>query len=1032
MRELSIKLVTWLLFLFLLSLVVFSTTSEVATSPLETFVAAQANETDPADRNYSLFIPTVLSNSDSGSEEAPPAEPGGPGDPEDPGPPEEPGNPEGPGEPELPGEYVEKPTGFEIDGNTALDEPGLIDWETSEFPPAVHILDPHSKGARDTNVFKPNGKFDQPEKWRISQGKVGPPQTELTNVMSWFVKTGDLGPGEPSESWLILSMERSKTEGTFYLDFEYNKMAWDGASGGLIRSPGDLSVGFAIHGNPNSVEEDLRLFIIQYYPGQQPFSCSVTAGPGGKPEIILPGAGPCPAFGDGGWFYRFLGSSADLADSGLGEATMNEQAIPAMWPSFDSHGDPRDEIGPFQFAEAAINLDALNIELSCGSWGSVHAKGRSSIEPKSDLKDLAGPIPLENNCRLEGHKFLDINGDGLWDESEPPLSDWEIHLTARNSTSTDEHGHYEFENLEDGLYRVRESCPEGWVQTAPAPTDFEGCGSESFEVDISTNNSNARELDFGNGRPELSLRQSCPGDVFLGDDILYSVQFTNEGNVDLLDVVIDEPEAEAGLVIDRLQPGQSGTLTYSVVAAEPGVVLKKVNGEGEYALATVMAQATEACKTMVHSIEVKNDAQVNMDRRYLWTITKEVDDPGPIVIVRGRALMPTYTVTVGLDDPAYIDGDSHLTGTITVSNPAPMPATLASVVDVMEPGIDIPVTCPGLVVPAGGSLVCSYGPVDIPGTGIRLNTATATLINNNGDTTDFKDSVEVDLDDPDLNHIDGTVDVIDSMADSLGQVHYWETPKTITYSHVIGPIEDSCRLSQFENIATYHANDSGATGQASAMVEVFVLCAVRIGFEDLELGEGNDWDYNDLVVDVDVRVELSGNPAEPDLEAVHLGISRLVGGPEFSGKTHEFHIAPDVFECDGTYLMRSYFSDGTTADKSGKYKIGDDFLIFSEARPLPYHVDLSIFFDVPPEGCPCNKDVLGDPLNTFHGEALFFRPWMKAMGKGDTVIVIPGDSRLLAVPDIWQWPAEKQHIWEVYPKVTAGDPPTFVPFWWLP
>ena len=1012
MRASHLKLVVWLLFFVFLSLLALSATPNIANSAVDAQGIGQIEDLDLTGYPYSIFLPAVII----------PAEPGT--EPLLPGPP----LPEGPSDP--PGEPGEQATGFEIDGNTSWDEIGSMDWETANFPPAMHIQDPHSKGARDTTVFKGNGKFDHPEDWQISQGKVGPPQTELTNLMTWFVKKGDLGSNTPSNAWLILAMERSKSEGTFFLDFEYNQIAWDGSSGGLRRSPGDLSIGFAIHGNPDSEEDDLRLFIIQYYPGEPPVSCAVQGGPGGKPELIEPGNEPCPSYGDYGWYYRFLGSSAQLAASGLGEATMNEGAFPAAWPSFDNQGDARGEIPPFQFAEAAINLDALNIEVNCATWSSIHAKGRSSLQATSDLKDLAGPIQLAQNCRLEGHKFLDVNGNGNWDEDEPPLANWQIRLSDSDMVTTDEQGFYEFSGLKDGAYQVSENCPLGWVQTSPGLTDFAGCGSQKYEVDINIDNSQVTGLDFGNGRPELSASQTCQGDVFLGDDIRYTVRITNEGIVDLLDVVIDEPEAGEVQAVDRLHPGQSATLTYSVTATAPGTVLKAVKIKGTYGLATVRATAEASCQTQVHSLAVTKQAQTTLDRRYNWTINKEVDNPGPIALLRGESLQPVYTVTVGLADPPYVDSNLRVSGTIMVDNPAPITASLASVLDRMEPGGYIPVICPTMVIPPGESLLCTYGPLDLPDVGNLLNTATVTLNNNNGQTTDFKDTIEVDFDSGVVNTVDDVVDVNDTLVGSLGSVNFSEAPKTISYNYRFVPSIDTCGEVQIHNVARFVAKDSGATGRAAVSANLFVICNMRLGFEDLSVGGGNDWDYNDLVVDVGIRVTLSDDPYEPDLEAVHLTMSRLVGGPEYSIKVHEFHVAPDLFTCDGRYLLRTYPENGPYFDKVGDYHNGDDFLILTEAGPLPKRVELSIFFDVPPEGCPFDNGISDDPLNTYHGEALFFRPWMKATRNGSVVIVKPGDPRLLAVPDTWQWPDEMQSIWLKYPKVIPGNPPIFSPFWW--
>ena len=411
--------------------------------------------------------------------------------------------------------------GFEIEGNTALDRGGDYDWETVDRPPGVLIQDPNSKATTDPTHFRPNSKFDAPENWSVVPGQVGPGRNELTNILAWVIAPGDLGDGRPDDLWLVLGMERTKKEGTFDLDFEFNQEPWDGSSGGPTRTPGDLVVGFELKGNPTDRQQDLQVLIAQFYePGEGPSLCKVTPGTGNEPALVEVGDEPCPPYGDSGWYYRVLSDGAVLSESGLGQATMNEEPFPAPWDSTDSQGNPRTEIGPFQFAEAALNLTELGIEATCSTFSTVHAKSRSSLEVESDLKDLAGPLPLEIMCRLDGHKFLDVNGNGSWDKpDEPPLEGWEITLSDGSVTLTDADGYYAFEGLKDDTYTVQEVCPDSWVQSAPDFTDFDTCGDEVHTVEINLQNREENDLDFGNGRPDLDLTKVCPADVFVGDDI---------------------------------------------------------------------------------------------------------------------------------------------------------------------------------------------------------------------------------------------------------------------------------------------------------------------------------------------------------------------------------------------------------------------------------------------------------------------------------------------------------------------------------
>ncbi len=177
-------------------------------------------------------------------------------------------------------EPVVRDIGFEIEGNTVLDNGGEFDWENAPYPPAQHIVDPNSMIETDPTVFLPNSKFDDPAGWSIRAGRVGPGQSELINFLVWDIKPGDLGSGRPGDHWLVLGMERIKVPGFFEMDFEYNQAAWDGSSGGLTRTPGDVLVGFELRGKPTAKRAEYKVLLLQFLPGAQPSLCSTTTGPG--------------------------------------------------------------------------------------------------------------------------------------------------------------------------------------------------------------------------------------------------------------------------------------------------------------------------------------------------------------------------------------------------------------------------------------------------------------------------------------------------------------------------------------------------------------------------------------------------------------------------------------------------------------------------------------------------------------------------------------------------------------------------------
>lgn len=81
------------------------------------------------------------------------------------------------------------------------------------------------------------------------------------------------------------------------------------------------------------------------------------------------------------------------------------------------------------------------------------------------------------NGRIEGYKWNDLNGNGVWEkQEEPPIEGWRIYLDrprdADISVLTNASGHYYFGDLGPGSYRVHEEIQTGWTQTAPSTGEY--------------------------------------------------------------------------------------------------------------------------------------------------------------------------------------------------------------------------------------------------------------------------------------------------------------------------------------------------------------------------------------------------------------------------------------------------------------------------------------------------------------------------------------------------------------------------------
>jgi len=418
-----------------------------------------------------------------------------------------------------------------------------------------------------------------------------------------------------------------------------------------------------------------------------------------------------------------------------------------------------------------------------------------------------------------------------------------------------------------------------------------------------------------------------------------------------------------------------------------------------------------------------------------------VDPEGPVILYPGQIVALSYSITVDLADPPIMEGGWTVSGTITIDNPAPIDAELVEVGDDISGGFTAEVDCPSLTVPAGDSLVCTYGPTSLPDAATRTNTATAVLLNNNGATTEFVATAPVVFEDTG-QALDETVEVFDSAAQDannptglIGTVSADQAPVTFTYERSLGPFSvDQCvdAQQQLDNIATIVGVDSGTELQATARVTYLCISTISVAFEDLPLGTNNDWDYNDVVLDVRPFLAYSD---DGDLLSASFEVEK---GGALAAFTHSFHFQPTAFACDGTYTRRV---GGVIVDDQVPYMSGDDILIIANSKLATEPVQLIIEFDVPaPGACPLDlSQPEFDLIGRFHGEGLFFAPWLLVTNTSDgsTYPIRPADARLLNVPGDWSWPPEDVAVWVCYPdgveppvpgNLPAG--PVFSELWW--
>ena len=223
-------------------------------------------------------------------------------------------------------------------------------------------------------------------------------------------------------------------------------------------------------------------------------------------------------------------------------------------------------------------------------------------------------------------------------------------------------------------------------------------------------------------------------------------------------------------------------------------------------------------------VGVTKTAATSFKRDHAWSIEKS-SPTTELLLSDGQIYTAGYTVTVGTT--GYADSDYAVAGTITITNPAPMEATIEGVADAMG-AITAPVDC-GQAFPftlaAGASVTCTYGAA-LPDASSLTNVATVTT---SGAVGGNSGEAAVDFGSATITEIDACVTVTDDRQGALGTACAFESPKTFTYQLDVGPYSTTvvtCDVAfNFDNTASYVA-ESGETGSDTHSIAVTVACPV--------------------------------------------------------------------------------------------------------------------------------------------------------------------------------------------------------------
>jgi len=127
------------------------------------------------------------------------------------------------------------------------------------------------------------------------------------------------------------------------------------------------------------------------------------------------------------------------------------------------------------YFDAHLSITAWWLQQSPSHWGSAFYPG-SSLQMRLNLpsgdKTVTLPLPPESFGNVGGLKYNDLNGNGVRDAGEPPLSGWVFHLTGGPegwpldlTATSDSDGFFAFHYLVPGSYTLNENAKANWHNT---------------------------------------------------------------------------------------------------------------------------------------------------------------------------------------------------------------------------------------------------------------------------------------------------------------------------------------------------------------------------------------------------------------------------------------------------------------------------------------------------------------------------------------------------------------------------------------
>ena len=321
----------------------------------------------------------------------------------------------------------------------------------------------------------------------------------------------------------------------------------------------------------------------------------------------------------------------------------------------DDPGTPEDETGSYRLSP--LWYRAYQIRLDVGSeWLPTTSELASATITTHTQQETADFGVTANSTSISGIVFDDVNGDGLRQSGDNPVSGWTVYLDANDngvldsgesSQTTDASGTYSFDQLALGGYRVR-IVPQSGSLITSADSAFVSLGSGT----------DASVVDFAS-----HLNTTSVSGTLFDDANANGIQDAGEGAISGATIFLDSNNNA------RLDAGESTTTTsatgdYGFADVQPGEIVVRLVAPTAYFQTTPSA---------------------NVDRLFVWhggTTLREIDPTdGSTIADYWQSSLPTSSINA---DGLAFDGKSLWTfdrAERTIYQVDPDTATIESQID---------------------------------------------------------------------------------------------------------------------------------------------------------------------------------------------------------------------------------------------------------------------------------------------------------------------------------------------------------------